>query len=356
VFRRRPTPEAEAAARDRLSRLAAQPGVARGSTARGGTARGRSAGAEFVGGGVGVWGAGATVRPDGQVPYWIVAPGLDDGVGQADVGSDRRAVPDGSVRAAPGGEGVVRDPVAGWSGEGAASAAIGPASVPDPGGGVPERVTRPGGLRSVVAAALPASLRGARIDPGRRGVVVLAVIALVAALVAGVNAWRARPTPEPLGVPAPAEVSAAPSTGPLLVVAVAGKVRRPGVVRLPAGSRVADAIAAAGGVLPGADLGLVNLARKLVDGEQVVVGVPAPAAGPVGAAPPLPGSGSGALLDLNTATVAQLDALPGVGPVLAQRLVEYRTANGGFRSVDQLREVDGIGESRFQKLKELVTV
>ena len=75
---------------------------------------------------------------------------------------------------------------------------------------------------------------------------------------------------------------------------------------------------------------------------------------PAGAAPPAPGSG--ALLDLNTATVAQLDALPGVGPVLAQRLIDYRTANGGFRSVDQLREVDGIGESRFQKLKELVTV
>jgi competence protein ComEA len=218
---------------------------------------------------------------------------------------------------------------------------------------IDERVAGPGPIRSAVAAALPASLRGARIDPGRRGVLVLAVIALVAAAVAGVSAWRARPTPEPLAAPVPAEVAVSPSTGPLLVVAVAGKVRRPGVVRLPAGSRVADAIAAAGGAVPGAELGLVNLARKVVDGEQVVVGVPAPAGvAPAGAGPQAPG----ALLDLNTATVAQFDTLPGVGPVLAQRLVDYRTANGGFRSVDQLREVDGIGESRFQKLKALVTV
>jgi len=200
---------------------------------------------------------------------------------------------------------------------------------------------------------LPAALRGARIDPGRRGVLALAAVALAAATVAGVGAWRARPAPEPLGAPVPEQVQATP-TATLLVVAVAGKVRRPGVVRLPAGSRVADAVAAAGGAVPGADLSLLNLARKLVDGEQVVVGVPASAGvGPAGAAPSA--SAPGALLDLNTATVEQFDALPGVGPVLAQRLVEYRTAHGGFRSVDQLREVDGIGESRFQKLKELVT-
>jgi competence protein ComEA len=180
-------------------------------------------------------------------------------------------------------------------------------------------------------------------------VVVIALVALVAAAVAGVSAWRARPTPQPLAAPVPEQSQAA---APQLVVAVAGKVRRPGVVRLPPGSRVMDAVTAAGGVLPGTDLALLNLARKVVDGEQVVVGVAsvAPAPGVPGA----PGA-PGALLDLNTATVEQLDALPGVGPVLAQRLVEYRTANGGFRSVDQLREVDGIGESRFQRLKALVT-
>jgi len=215
-----------------------------------------------------------------------------------------------------------------------------------------------GRFRSIVDAATPAALRGARLDPGRRGVVVLVVIALVAAVVAGVAAWRARPAPEPVAVPAPEQVTGSPSASALLVVAVAGKVRRPGVVRLPAGSRVADAVTAAGGALPGADLGLVNLARKIVDGEQIVVGVPAPAGAPPPAAggQALPGPAPGALLDLNTATLAQFDALPGVGPVLAQRLVEYRTAQGGFRSIDQLREVDGIGESRFQRLKGLVTV
>lgn len=208
-------------------------------------------------------------------------------------------------------------------------------------------------IRSAAEALVPAALRGSRLDPGRRGVVVIAVIALLAAVIAGIGAWRARPDPEPVAVPAPEQGSTSPSTGPLLVVAVAGKVRRPGVVRLPPGSRVADAVAAAGGAVPGTDLAMLNLARKVVDGEQIVVGAPAPAGGPQPAgAPPQPG----ALLNLNAATAAQLDTLPGVGPVLAQRLVEYRTANGGFRSVDQLREVEGIGESRFQRLKELVTV
>jgi competence protein ComEA len=222
----------------------------------------------------------------------------------------------------------------------------------------PAREPALGRFRSVVDAATPAALRGARLDPGRRGVVVLVLIALVAAAVAGVGAWRARPAPEPVAVPAPEQVSGSPSASALLVVAVAGKVRRPGVVRLPAGSRVADAVTAAGGALPGADLSLVNLARKVVDGEQIVVGVPAPAGAPPPAAggQAVPGPAPGALLDLNTATLAQLDTLPGVGPVLAQRLIEYRTAKGGFRSVDQLREVDGIGESRFQRLKGLVTV
>jgi competence protein ComEA len=213
-----------------------------------------------------------------------------------------------------------------------------------------------------VEAALPESLRGARLDPGRRGVVVIAVVALVAAAIAGVTAWRARPTPEPVSAPVPESASAAPSSGPTVVVSVAGKVRRPGLVRLPAGSRVADAVAAAGGVAPGTELGPVNLARKLVDGEMVVIGAAPPGANAPGPAPAEPGGASapagaapGGLLDLNTATVAQLDALPGVGPVLAQRIVEYRTAHGGFRSVNELREVDGIGESRFQRLRELVT-
>ncbi len=141
-----------------------------------------------------------------------------------------------------------------------------------------------------------------------------------------------------------------------IVVDVSGKVRDPGVRRLPAGSRVEDALAAAGGVRPGTDTTGLNRARVLVDGEQVVVGAPAqppPAAGPGGGAGSGPGPGPGPL-SLGSATVAQLDGLPGVGPVLAQHIVDFRTARGGFRSVEELRQVDGIGERRFADLRRLV--
>jgi competence protein ComEA len=141
-----------------------------------------------------------------------------------------------------------------------------------------------------------------------------------------------------------------------LVVAVAGKVRRPGLVRVAPGSRVADVLEAAGGPLPDADLSGVNLARKVGDGEQVAIGVPpAPDAGSV---PATSGGGSGPAgpLDLNAATVEQLDVLPGVGPVTAQRIVDWRTRNGRFATVDQLREVEGIGERRLGQLRELVRV
>jgi competence protein ComEA len=149
----------------------------------------------------------------------------------------------------------------------------------------------------------------------------------------------------------------------VLVVSVAGRVARPGVVRLPDGARVADALAAAGGVRAGVDLSGLNLARRLVDGEQIAVGVP-PAPDAAGQPPPgasggsAAGAGGGpaAKIDLNTASVAQLDGLPGVGPVTAQHIVEWRGRNGRFARVDQLREIDGIGERRFQQLRELVTV
>jgi competence protein ComEA len=142
----------------------------------------------------------------------------------------------------------------------------------------------------------------------------------------------------------------------LIVVDVVGKVRRAGVYRLPPGSRVTDAIAAAGGVARGVDLSRINLARKVADGEQIAVGVAG--AGSVGAGQ-VAGSGSDSpgagLVDLNTATVGQLDGLPGVGPVLAQRILDWRTAHGRFNSVDQLRSVTGIGSSKFSDLKPLVT-
>ncbi|MFF2811863.1 helix-hairpin-helix domain-containing protein [Streptomyces sp. NPDC058000] len=156
----------------------------------------------------------------------------------------------------------------------------------------------------------------------------------------------------------------------MVVVDVTGKVRRPGIHRLPAGSRVTDALEAAGGVLRGADLRGLNRARLLTDGEQIVVGEEGTGAaggagsggqtGAGGAAGAGGGAGSGVPglmsgpLSLSTATEQQLDALPGVGPVLARHIVEFRTQHGGFTSVDQLRKVTGIGERRLADLRPLV--
>ena len=167
----------------------------------------------------------------------------------------------------------------------------------------------------------------------------LAAVAVLVALGAGVLAWRSRPSVEPVESPI---VTATPA---MLVVAVAGQVQRPGLVTLPVGARVADAIEAAGGVLPGTDLGTLNLARKLVDGELVTVGVSSAEA-----------ETAGGLVNLNTATVATLQTLPGVGPVLAQRIIDYREQHGGFASVDELRRVTGIGEAKFAELQAWVTV
>lgn len=163
--------------------------------------------------------------------------------------------------------------------------------------------------------------------------------------------------PDSRGAPLPAVSS---RTGPL-VISVVGKVRHPGLVSVPEGSRVADAIGKAGGALRGADLTTVNLARRVSDGEQIAVGVPdlapAPLAGPSGPGAATRGPApDGGPLDLNQATVAQLDGLPGIGPVTAQRIVDWRTQHGQFRSVGQLREVQGIGDRRLGQLKSLVTV
>jgi competence protein ComEA len=144
-----------------------------------------------------------------------------------------------------------------------------------------------------------------------------------------------------------------------LVVDVVGKVRHPGIWRLPAGSRVADALKAAGGALPGVDLAALNLARKITDGEQIAVAVPgASASTPVSAGVPGtdPGNTATTPVDLNAATAAQLDTLPGVGPVLAQNILTWRAAHGRFDSIDQLREVSGIGPSKFALLRPLVTI
>jgi competence protein ComEA len=194
-------------------------------------------------------------------------------------------------------------------------------------------------------------------DPGRRGVRVLAAVAALVVLAAGVLAWRARPRAEPVGLlpPNPPAVVTPAATAGEIVVAVAGRVRRPGLVRLPAGARVADALEAAGGALPGTDVEFLNLARPVADGELIVVGVTPPPGG-VDAGAGGQGPGVGGKIGLNTATLAQLDTLPGVGPVLAQRILDYRAKHGRFRSVGELRQVEGIGDTRYEQLKELVTV
>jgi competence protein ComEA len=194
------------------------------------------------------------------------------------------------------------------------------------------------------------------------------LVAVVAALATGAVVLRGRPqevvvpTVESSGTPLPG-VTAAPAASPSpeagqeVVVAVAGTVVSPGLVRLPAGSRVDDAVRAAGGLAPGASYGLLNLARRLVDGEQVLVGVEPPPGTAVAGGPTTGGAAStGGLIDLNAAAAADLDGLPGIGPVLAQRIVDWRTENGRFASVDQLREVTGIGESKFGDLEDKVTV
>jgi competence protein ComEA len=146
-------------------------------------------------------------------------------------------------------------------------------------------------------------------------------------------------------------------------VHVVGRVRRPGVRTLAAGARVSDALTAAGGALPGAALDHVNLARVVLDGEQVVVpgpGDPVPAAaGPGSSGPPAGADGTGGagrVVDLNAATDSDLDGLPGVGPVLAGRIVAWRTQHGRFSRVDELGEVAGIGPKLLERLRPLVSV
>lgn len=161
------------------------------------------------------------------------------------------------------------------------------------------------------------------------------------------------------GLRAGGPVDARPATTTLLVVDVEGRVRRPGLVRVPPGSRVADAVRAAGGPAPGAAVTRINLARPVADGEQVVVpgpGDPLPPGARDTAAADAAAGHSAAPLDLNSATQAQLDALPGIGPVLAERIVAWRTEHGRFTSVDELGEVSGIGAKAMERLRPLVRV
>lgn len=219
-----------------------------------------------------------------------------------------------------------------------------------------------------------------RADPGRAGAVLLALIAAIAVLITIFTLLRDRSAPVVAAKLPPVEMVSSAGTGPPaeadrpVVVSVVGLVHTPGLVTLAPGSRIADALHAAGDPLEGADTVGLNLARQVADGEQIVVGIAArpglppalgssvssgsPQAGPPGVSTPAATTSGqpGAPVDLNTATVEQLDALPGVGPVTAAAIVAWREAHGSFSGVDQLGEVDGIGPARLAKLRALVCV
>ncbi|MDT0214693.1 ComEA family DNA-binding protein [Rothia sp. ARF10] len=249
---------------------------------------------------------------------------------------------------------------------------------------------------------LPSSLRGARWAPSRSAAVAVLVVIVLVVLVFGLRVWfagagggtpvgaradadpsgvsrgtstlsRASPTggATPMGATDAGAARASAGASAVLVVHVVGQVRRPGVYRMPTGARVGEAVAAAGGATPTADLAAVNLARVLVDGEQVHVprpGESVPAAGAAGGGNGSSsggagsGDGSGApggpggKVSLNSADLAALDTLPGVGPVLAQRILDWRTEHGRFTSVEELGEVSGIGEKLLAQLTPKVTL
>ena len=157
----------------------------------------------------------------------------------------------------------------------------------------------------------------------------------------------------------PGAVSPSPPGGAKIIIDIAGKVRRPGIATLPAGSRVADALRAAGGARGGVSLTALNLARVLVDGEQILVGIrpPAGVAAPAASAPVIAPSGlPSELVNLNIADQVELETLPGVGPVTAQAILTWRTENGAFSAVDELLEVSGIGDATLAEMAPFVTI
>jgi len=249
------------------------------------------------------------------------------------------------------------------------------------------RHQRPGPPKPAILT-IPVALRGVRAKPRRLAVLGVLVLLFVVAVVVGVRVAWAGAAAKPQSIAAAAHgppgglvfrtvpaafattgangsPTATATASGVLMVHVVGQVVRPGVVRLPSGSRVLDAVNAAGGAKPSADLNQVNLARILIDGEQIVVPKPGQmvvgAPGGQGAGAGSAGQGStggpaGALVNLNTADAAALDSLPGVGPVLSQRILDWRTAHGRFSTVDELGEVSGIGVKLLAQIGPKVTV
>ncbi len=191
-----------------------------------------------------------------------------------------------------------------------------------------------------------------------------AVAVVIVVCLAGAGLWYTRSLPRPVEVrsasgggpaPAPPGASVSPSPSAALLVDVAGWVRRPGVYEFREGDRVIDALAAAGGARPGAGLDSLNLAAPLADGTQILV--PRATGGvPPGAVPGTTSPGTSSQVNINPASATELEPLPGVGEVIAQRIVDYRTQNGPFASVDGLLDVSGIGDATLAEMRDMVTV
>ena len=152
------------------------------------------------------------------------------------------------------------------------------------------------------------------------------------------------------------KIPEAPAVAPVVVVDVAGKVNKPGVYKLPTGSRAIDALTAAGGAKKGVDLSDVNLAHILSDGEQIIVGAPKIITSSNGRNKSSSKVKLNGPLNINTATAAQLDALPGIGPVMAARIIAYREKNGLFKAITDLRKVSGMGASKFAALQSQIKI
>lgn len=279
--------------------------------------------------------------------------------------------PDLPIEDRTGGAGRGRGPDGARAADGP-SAAHGPRAAGGAGGA--------GGAGRVARLATLAQVGRWRVDPERRGALAVMAAILVAAVAVGWQALASRPQAQPVvdstgsssgasslvtgsgSAAASSAITGSPAlpsaTATRVIVDVVGRVHRPGLVTLSAGARVADAVRAAGGALRGTSLTSINLARVCVDGEQIAVGVPGAAAPPgTATAGAAPGPGApAALVNLNTATADQLDALPGVGPVMAQRIIAYRTDHGPFTAVSQLQQVSGIGTAKYADLSPLVTV